>query len=102
MRGIKSEAMILASENQDSTIVEVVNPPKTSIIGEALSFKPFIPEGKQSRLKSKVWEEVQKQLYTDSEGKVVFKDGDQEYRLSGETDPEDFAYVDTLKNSIVR
>lgn len=101
MRGIKSEAMILASENEDVSKVEVVHPPVSSAIGELLHFKPFVPENKPTRLKSKIWEQVQMKLFTDLEGKVIFKDGDNQYRLSGE-DPQDFAFVDSLKNTIVR
>ncbi|CCH45705.1 Phenylalanyl-tRNA synthetase beta chain [Wickerhamomyces ciferrii] len=101
MRGIKSEAMILASEDSEATKVEVVNPPISSELGDLLHFKPFIPEKKPSRLKSKIWEEVQSKLFTDSEGKVVFKSEDQEYRLSG-SKSDDFAFVETLRNTIVR
>ncbi|CAM9023491.1 unnamed protein product [Wickerhamomyces anomalus] len=53
MRGIKSEAMILASENDDASKVEVVHPPLSSAVGELLHFKPFVPEGKPTRLKIK-------------------------------------------------
>lgn len=101
MRGIKSEAMILASENEEVSKVEIVHPPVSSAIGELLHFQPFVPENKPTRLKSKVWEEVQTKLFIDSKGKVIFKNGDQEYKLSGENS-NDFAFVDSLKNTIVR
>lgn len=101
MRGVKSEAMILASENEDVTKVEVIHPPLSSAVGELLHFKPFVPESKPTRLKSKIWEEIQAKLFTDSEGKVIFKDKDNQYGLSGEN-PEDFAFVDSLKNTVVR
>lgn len=101
MRGIKSEAMILASENDDASKVEVVHPPVSSAVGELLHFKPFVPEGEPTRLKIKIWEEIQTKLLTDNEGKLIFKDSEQEYRLSG-ANPDDFAFVDNLRNTIVR
>ncbi|XP_031379434.1 methionine--tRNA ligase, cytoplasmic [Punica granatum] len=68
MRGIKSQAMVLAASNSDHTEIELVDPPEAANIGERVSFPGF--EGEPDDVlnpKKKVWETVQPDLSTDSE-----------------------------------
>ncbi|KAB2600439.1 methionine--tRNA ligase [Pyrus ussuriensis x Pyrus communis] len=44
MRGIKSEAMVLAASNSDHTTVELVEPPEGAQIGEKVTFLGFVGE----------------------------------------------------------
>ncbi|ODQ77590.1 hypothetical protein BABINDRAFT_163321 [Babjeviella inositovora NRRL Y-12698] len=104
MRGIKSEAMLLASEAEvaGSVKVELVDAPRSSLVGESLYFKPFV-RGKNEnppRLKSKVWELIQANLKTNQSCEVVFNnDGEDCFLLtvSGER-----ATVASLRGSTVR
>ncbi|KAH3685318.1 hypothetical protein WICPIJ_003715 [Wickerhamomyces pijperi] len=116
MRGIKSEAMILAAEMKKTVMedgesttkveVEVVNAPSSSQIGDSLIFKPFFNNLQSSnntpRLKSKNWEVLQSRLFTDDSGTVIYKDSEDGkcYKLTDEK--EDAAFVERLKGAIVR
>lgn len=74
MRGIKSQAMVLAASSNDGTKVELVEPPQASLIGERLKFPGF--EGEPDDLlnpKKKVWETVQVDLCTNSELVACYK-----------------------------
>lgn len=104
MRGIKSEAMLLAADrtnSEDHTEVEVVNAPEGSLVGDELHFGNFKPEGGRTKLKPKVWQELQKQLSTNSEGVVIFRDSEgNEHSLS--TEKGSAAFVHRLTDSSVR
>lgn len=80
MRGEVSEAMLLAAEKLNEgtpevTEVELVTPPDGTKVGERLQFEKYESSETPSRLKSKVWLEIQLRLATNSEGEVIFNDG---------------------------
>ncbi|KAK6161732.1 hypothetical protein DH2020_005113 [Rehmannia glutinosa] len=69
MRGIKSQAMVLAASNNDHTKVELVEPPQGAVVGERVTF-PGFEEGLPDDVlnpKKKVWETLQVDLHTDTE-----------------------------------
>ncbi|RVW28271.1 putative methionine--tRNA ligase [Vitis vinifera] len=75
MRGIKSQAMVLAASNSDHTKVELVEPPQSAAVGERVTFPGF--EGEPDDVlnpKKKVWETLQVDLHTDSELVALYKD----------------------------
>ncbi|CAN4107138.1 unnamed protein product [Withania somnifera] len=75
MRGIKSQAMVLAASNSDHTKVELVEPPKDAVIGERVTLPGF--DGKPDDIlnpKKKVWETVQVDLHTNKELVACYKD----------------------------
>lgn len=83
MKGILSEAMILAANksiesNSDEEIVEILEPPQGSIIGEQLYFEGFGPCIPDVELKSKsaqeVWKRVCSELKTSEDKLVIYKD----------------------------
>lgn len=74
MRGIKSQAMVLAASNEDHTIVELVSPPEDAPIGERVTFPGF--DGAPDEVlnpKKKVWETVQPDLYTTTDLVACYK-----------------------------
>ncbi|KAK4353769.1 hypothetical protein RND71_025963 [Anisodus tanguticus] len=75
MRGIKSQAMVLAASNSDHTKVELVEPPKDAAIGERLTFPGF--DGEPDSVlnpKKKVWETLQVGFHTNKELVACYKD----------------------------
>ncbi|KZV20431.1 putative methionine--tRNA ligase, partial [Dorcoceras hygrometricum] len=75
MRGIKSEAMVLAASNSDHTKVELVEPPPAAIVGERVTVQGY--EGSPDSVlnpKKKVWETVQVDLQTSKELVACYKD----------------------------
>ncbi|GKV28681.1 hypothetical protein SLEP1_g37700 [Rubroshorea leprosula] len=75
MRGIKSQAMVLAASNSDHTKVELVEPPKSATVGERVTFPGF--EGEPDDVlnpKKKVWETLQVDLHTDANLVACYKD----------------------------
>ncbi|XP_042485777.1 probable methionine--tRNA ligase [Macadamia integrifolia] len=75
MRGIKSQAMVLAASNGDHTKVELVDPPQLAPVGERLKFPGF--DGEPDSVlnpKKKVWETLQVDLHTDLELVARYKD----------------------------
>lgn len=104
MRGMKSEAMLLAAEktSPEQTKVELVNPPILSIVGDSLYFGSFQDKQFPSKLKSKAWEDIQKHLHTNSKGEAMYlSDEGEEFLLQGERD-ESSAYADSLTEAIIR
>lgn len=100
MRGIKSEAMLLAADDPKTVEVEVVNAPINSEIGDELTFNGIEEITNKSRLKSKIWEELQKNLITNSEGQVIFKgEKNDQHILNINNSP---AFVKKLINCSVR
>lgn len=116
LRGEVSQGMILAAESSKSegermkgagetgetgetnnTIVEPVDPPKSSIVGERLYFDGLDKKFEPPKLKDKVWEFLQPKLATNEKGQVVFKDK----VLRGEKE-EDYASVATLTNAMIK
>ncbi|XP_075512096.1 putative methionine--tRNA ligase isoform X1 [Primulina tabacum] len=75
MRGIKSQAMVLAASNSDHTMVELVEPPPAAPVGERVIVQGF--EGLADDVlnpKKKVWETVQADLKTSTELVACYKD----------------------------
>ncbi|KGN61431.1 probable methionine--tRNA ligase [Cucumis sativus] len=75
MRGIKSQAMVLAASNSDHTKVELVEPPKEAKVGERVKFGGM--EGDADDVlnpKKKVWETLQVDLCTNGDLVACFKD----------------------------
>ncbi|KAG6741540.1 hypothetical protein POTOM_054802 [Populus tomentosa] len=75
MRGIKSQAMVLAASNSDHTKVELVDPPPSAVVGERVTFQGF--EGEPDDVlnpKKKVWETLQVDLQTNSDLIACYKD----------------------------
>lgn len=99
MRGVKSEAMVLATEDESS--VELINPPVNSEVGHRLLFEMF-PELPQEppRLKSKVWKEIQSCLKANSHGEATYTFEGKEYVLRGQEGQA--ANADTLRNTVIR
>lgn len=104
MRGVKSEAMLLAAEKSspEKSKVELVNPPNLSIVGDSLYFGLFQDKQFPSKLKSKAWEDIQKHLHTNSKGEAMYlSDEGEEFLLRSERD-ESIAYTDSLTEAIIR
>lgn len=91
MRGEVSQAMLLAAEREDT--VRLVKPVDQIPVGKQLVFGAYDGEY-PARLKSKVWEEIQKGLKTNEKGEVVYIDDKGEHPL---TPP-----CTSLPNAIVR
>ncbi|WCJ33171.1 Methionine--tRNA ligase cytoplasmic [Euphorbia peplus] len=75
MRGIKSQAMVLAASNSDHTKVELVEPPESATVGERVTFPGF--EGEPDDVlnpKKKVWETLQVDLQTNADLVACYKD----------------------------
>lgn len=75
MRGIKSQAMVLAASNNDHTKVELVEPPEGASVGERVTFPGF--EGSPDDVlnpKKKVWETLQVDFHTDKDLVASYKD----------------------------
>ncbi|KAG2721091.1 hypothetical protein I3760_02G065500 [Carya illinoinensis] len=75
MRGIKSQAMVLAASNSDHTKVELVEPPKSAQVGERVTIPGF--DGEPDDIlnpKKKVWETLQVDLHTNTELVACYKD----------------------------
>ncbi|KAI4310769.1 hypothetical protein MLD38_035720 [Melastoma candidum] len=75
MRGIKSQAMVLAASNSDHTKVELVDPPEGAKVGERVTFPGF--DGQPDDVlnpKKKIWETLQPDLHSGSDLVAYFKD----------------------------
>ncbi|ODV82184.1 nucleic acid-binding protein, partial [Suhomyces tanzawaensis NRRL Y-17324] len=79
MRGVKSEAMLLASEIDGQ--VDLIEPPQKAVLGGRLQFETFLSEVEPSRLKPNVWEDIQKHLRTTSLGEAAYVKDGKEYIL---------------------
>ncbi|CAK7890942.1 hypothetical protein CAAN1_01S01244 [[Candida] anglica] len=90
MRGVKSEAMVLASETgaEENIEVCVVSPPKGAEIGDRLYFEGFsdTTQNTPTKLSSKAWKDIQTHLRTNSKGEVVYVTDDGEERKLGIND----------------
>uniref|UniRef100_A0A2N9FY19 methionine--tRNA ligase n=1 Tax=Fagus sylvatica TaxID=28930 RepID=A0A2N9FY19_FAGSY len=75
MRGIKSQAMVLAASDSEHTKVELVDPPKSACVGERVTFPGFNGEPDDVlNPKKKVWETLQVDLNTNTELVACYKD----------------------------
>eukprot|EP01024_Parvocaulis_polyphysoides_P022610 TRINITY_DN20957_c0_g1_i1.p2 TRINITY_DN20957_c0_g1~~TRINITY_DN20957_c0_g1_i1.p2 ORF type:complete len:278 (-),score=65.43 TRINITY_DN20957_c0_g1_i1:318-1151(-) len=74
MRGVKSQAMVLAATSKDGTTVELVEPPEGAKIGEKVFVEGFPGEpDQQLNPKKKVFESVQPDLATNESKLVCYK-----------------------------
>ncbi|KAG6500390.1 hypothetical protein ZIOFF_040235 [Zingiber officinale] len=74
MRGIKSQAMVLAASNDDHTKVELVDPPSSAKVGERVTFPGYSVEPDSVlNAKSKVWEKLQVDLQSNKEWLPVIR-----------------------------
>lgn len=109
-RGVKSEAMLLAAEKSigDDTepsdiIVELINPPANAKVGQKLYFGRFVSNEYPSKLKSKVWQEIQKHMKTTSTGEAAYvTDEGEECLLKTIDNPSHSASAGSLTNAIIR
>ena len=74
LRGILSQAMVLAASNEDHTKVEIVEPSSSCVPGDRIEVEGFdsLPDV-QLNPKHKVWEKVQVGLKTNNEGIATYK-----------------------------
>jgi len=74
LRGVTSEAMVLAASNADHTKVELLDPEPSSKIGERVTFDGFPGEhDEQLNPKQKVWETIQPDFETTDDCTAVWK-----------------------------
>ena len=73
MRGVVSQAMVLAASNDDHTDVKLVDVPAGSKIGERLAFTDY-PGEPETGLDKKRIGEVLPDLHTDANGQVMYKE----------------------------
>ncbi|XXG87144.1 hypothetical protein AAC387_Pa11g1905 [Persea americana] len=75
MRGIKSQAMVLAVSNDDHSKVELVDPPESAAVGERVMFPGYSGEPDDVlNPKKKVWEMLQPDLHTNTQLVACYKD----------------------------
>lgn len=106
-RGVSSEAMILAGEESNSPtqlVVEPVRPPKGCQPGDILQFESYGIPNSNKLIKSKIWDQISRQLSINSQGNVIYTDLNQRvYRLiSQKGDSSGAAYVSRLTGGKVR
>lgn len=97
IRGVQSDAMLLATHDENLTKVELINPPSDSKVGDRLCFGEFENSSANKAVSSKLWQEIKLGLFVNSEGIAVFRQNGVEYKLQGEN--SDFARSDTLKDT---
>jgi aminoacyl tRNA synthase complex-interacting multifunctional protein 1 len=68
LRGVVSEAMVLAAEGSK---LELVDPPRNARVGECLRFEGISGEPASS-VKLKLWQTVQKNLAVNQRGEIVY------------------------------
>jgi methionyl-tRNA synthetase len=77
MRGIKSQAMVLAATSTDGETVELVEPAAGAAVGERVFVEGFNNSGNEPdqvlNPKKKVWEAVQPDLKTDEQRNACYK-----------------------------
>jgi len=74
LKGVLSEAMVLAASNSEHNQVELLTPPNGCVPGERVSFEGFTGEPEeQLNPKKKVWETVQPEFSTTDECVAVYK-----------------------------
>lgn len=67
VRGIESQAMVLAASNADHTVAEILVPPEGAAVGERITFEGFVGEAAAPNVvnKKKLWEAIVGDLRTD-------------------------------------
>ena len=77
LKGIKSFGMVLCGGNADRTVVEFVDPPTGSVVGERISVEGFAGDADAvvdaKKKKNNVWTAVAPDLAVDAEGRATYK-----------------------------
>jgi len=74
LKGVKSEAMVLAASNSDHTQVELLIPPPGTKVGERVTFDGYSGEPEdQLNPKHKVWEAIQPDFITSDDCVATYK-----------------------------
>ena len=75
MRGVASQAMVLAATSADGSVVELVTPPPGAAPGTRVSVPGYAgpPDAEINLKKSKVWASVQPDLSTDANRVACYK-----------------------------
>lgn len=105
LRGVASEAMILAGETSTPTeIVEPVRPPEGCQPGDILQFEGCSIPTSNKLIKPKIWNQISSQLSIDSLGHVTYTDSDQQVHrlISQKGDSSGAARVSRLTSGKVR
>ncbi|CAN6610355.1 hypothetical protein TRVA0_004S02520 [Trichomonascus vanleenenianus] len=102
LRGVKSEAMVLAASNPDRSLIELVRPPSGSEPGEPLRFANMDYDESSkavsgAKIKSSVWKDLQGLLKTNEACEVIY--GSDNHRLV--TPRGEPCIVDTIANGTV-
>lgn len=96
LRGITSEAMLLAAQSsKDPSVLELVEPPRDAAVGDALYFQGIEPQPK-ANVKPKTWQLVQEKLQITHSG-VISYDGKHDLQDSN----GDKAMVPTVREGAV-
>jgi len=75
LRGVLSEAMVLAASNSDHTQVELLDPPSGAKPGDRVFFDGHTGEpDKELNPKHKIWEQIQPDFTTNADCIAVWKD----------------------------
>eukprot|EP00978_Attheya_sp_CCMP212_P013091 scaffold32738_cov49-Attheya_sp.AAC.2 len=103
MRGIESEAMLLAAASEDDEIVELLSIPDSVPNGELLSFEGKDASDPDTMLKSKgalkVWDRVKAGLRANGQGEATYVNEGETYRIMSSAGP---VSTDTLVDSIIQ
>jgi len=74
LKGVRSEAMVLAASNDDHTQVQLLIPPQGSKVGERVTVEGFSGDAdEQLNPKHKVWETVQPELKTNDKLEATWR-----------------------------
>ncbi|CAN6475926.1 unnamed protein product [Victoria cruziana] len=75
MRGVKSQAMLLAASSDDHSTVELIDPPQSACVGERVIFPGFTGDPDDVlNPKKKIWETMQVDLKTGGDLVAYYKD----------------------------
>jgi aminoacyl tRNA synthase complex-interacting multifunctional protein 1 len=102
LRGIVSEAMVLAGTNSTGQ-VELVNAPTGSVPGTRLAFEgiEYSHTISSKPIKSSVWSEIQKQLFINTKGEVILREDTNVERVLKDQQSNQSAHVDTFRDGTV-
>jgi aminoacyl tRNA synthase complex-interacting multifunctional protein 1 len=102
LRGIVSEAMVLAGTNSTGQ-VELVNAPTGSVPGTRLAFEgiEYSHPISSKPIKSSVWSEIQKQLFINTKGEVILREDTNVERVLKDLQSNQSAHVDTFRDGTV-
>jgi len=73
LRKVQSEGMVIAANNEDFTVVELVTPPAGSVPGERVKFAGYSDDNTLDQLNNNVISKVKEHLKTDSDCVAIYK-----------------------------